>query len=137
MAPDRSLFAQAVDELELPWCRNPVTSVYGIPFIEPGNTKNFYPDFLVWSEGDVFAIHTKGSHLHADAARKLVEIKPAADVPTRVWVRFISDGHVNEAGAQADSSGFTAWSFKPSGAAQFVHCEDTASAVKECLKPGL
>ncbi len=130
-------FAQAVDELGLSWCRNPVSAGYSIPLIEPGKTKNFYPDFLVWSGEDVFAIDTKGSHLHIDAARKLVEIRPAADLTTRVWVRFISDGHVTEDGPQADTSGFTAWSFKPSGSAKFTHCEDMVAAVKECLKPGV
>jgi type III restriction enzyme len=130
-------FAKSIDETKLVWCRNPSASGYSIPLVEPGKTKNFYPDFLVWSDDDVFAIDTKGAHLHADAARKLVDIKPANDIPTRVWVRFISDGVVTKEGPQADSSGYTAWSFKPNGEPQFTHCDDMASAIKVCLKPGV
>jgi hypothetical protein len=66
-----------------------------------------------------------------------VDIKPANDIPTRVWVRFISDGVVTKEGPQADSSGYTAWSFKPNGEPQFTHCDDMASAIKVCLKPGV
>lgn len=130
-------FARALDTLDLPWCRNPSRSGYAIPLIEPGKTKNFYPDFLIWSDGDVFAVDTKGSFLHADAARKLVDIRPAAGVSTRVWVRFVSDGLMTAAGPQAQTSGFTAWSFKPNGSARFTHCDDMVGAIKECLKPGV
>ena len=96
---------------------------------------NFYPDFVVWKGSDYYAIDTKGAHLHADAARKLVSIKPASGSSSRVFVRFVSDGVVNAQGAQADSSGFTVWSFKPNGEPEFTHCQTLTDAIDVCLEP--
>lgn len=128
-------FATALDKKNLPWCRNPARSGYAIPLPQPGKTLNFYPDFLVWKDDDVYAIDTKGSHLHADAARKLVSIKPASGSTKRVFVRFISDGVVDANGAQPDSTGFTVWSFKPTGEPDFNHYDSMAKAVEACLEP--
>lgn len=127
-------FAKTLDKTKLTWCRNPVRSGYSIPLPQPGKTLNFFPDFLVWKKKDVFAIDTKGSHLHADAARKLVTIKPANASKTRVFVRFVSDGLVDENGPRADSSGYTVWSFKPSGDPEFTHCESMNEALEACLQ---
>jgi type III restriction enzyme len=99
----------------------------------PGKTLNFYPDFLVWKNKDVYAIDTKGAHLHADAVRKLVSIKPASGSSSRVFVRFVSDGVVDANGPQPDASGYTVWSFKPNGDPDFIHCESMAEAVENCL----
>ena len=129
--------AEALDRTKLLWCRNPSRVGYGIPLIEPGKTTNFYPDFLTWSDGNVFAIDTKGAHLHADAARKLVSIRPADDKSPRVFVRFITEGLVDEAGARKDESGFTVWSFKPSGKRDFTHCDTIDEALKRCLRPDI
>ena len=90
-------FAKTLDKKGLAWCRNPSRSGYAIPLPAPGKTLNFYPDFLVWQGDDIYAIDTKGSHLHSDAARKLVSIKPANGSKTRVFVRFVSDGVVDTA----------------------------------------
>ncbi|HEY5025564.1 MAG TPA: DEAD/DEAH box helicase family protein [Acidimicrobiales bacterium] len=128
-------FAEALDSKHLTWCRNFPHSGYGIPLIEPGRTHDFYPDFLVWRGKSIYAIDTKGSHLHADAARKLVNIRPATSASARVFVRFVSDGVVNEQGAQPNSSGFTVWSFKPNGAREFTHCDDLAASIRKCLQP--
>jgi type III restriction enzyme len=133
--PLESDFAHAVDQTKLTWCRNPSRSGYSIPLPQSGKTFNFFPDFLIWKGEDVYAIDTKGSHLHGDAARKLVSIKPANGSTRRVFVRFISDGVVEESGPQADSSGYTAWSFKPNGTREFTHCESLQDALKACLEP--
>ncbi len=132
--PDELNFAHALDRTGLPWCRNPSRTGYGIPLVEPGKTEKFYPDFLVWSGSDVFAIDTKGAHLHSDAMRKLVRIRPADGTSTRVFVRFVSPGLVDEAGAKKDSTGFTVWSFKPNGNRDFTQYDSVDSAVARCLK---
>ena len=129
--------AQALDRTKLPWSRNPSRVGYGIPLIEPGKTTNFYPDFLIWSDSHVFAIDTKGAHLHADAARKLVSIRSADERSVRVFVRFITEGLVDEAGARKDESGFTVWSFKPNGKRDFTHCDSIDDALKRCLRPDI
>lgn len=127
-------FAKVLDKTKLAWCRNPSRSGYSIPLLEPGKTIQFFPDFLVWKKNDVFAIDTKGSHLHADAARKLVAIKPSNDSKIRVFVRFISDGVVDAKGPQPDSTGFTVWSFKPSGAPEFSHYDLLPDALEASLR---
>jgi type III restriction enzyme len=134
--PDERNFAQALDRVKkLVWCRNPSRTGYGIPLVEPGKTEKFYPDFLVWSGKDVFAIDTKGPHLHSDAMRKLVQIRPADQTSPRVFVRFVSPGLVDEGGAKKDSAGFTVWSFKPNGKRDFTHYDSVGKAVERCLKP--
>jgi len=130
-------FAQALDACGHVWCRNPSQTGYRIPLIEPGRTKNFFPDFLVWLDDDVYSIDTKGSHLHEDARRKLVSIRPAVDGGTNLYVRFVSNGKVDEGGPTPDSTGYTAWTFKPSGDARFVHVDTLDEAVEACLKPNL
>lgn len=127
-------FANTLDKAKLFWCRNQVRSGYSIPLPTPGKTLNFYPDFLVWKDGNIFAIDTKGAHLHADAARKLVSIKPASTSSARVFVRFVSNGVVDALGPQADGSGYTAWTFKPNGDPEFTHCETLSASLERCLE---
>ena len=127
--------AHALDATGLDWCRNPAQSGYGIPLIAPGRSKNFFPDFLVWSDGNVFAIETKGAYLHSDAVRKSVSIRPASEDSQRVFVRFVSDGVVNENGPQPESEGFTAWTFRPNGTRKFTHTETIDEALALCLQP--
>lgn len=133
--PVENQFAEALERARLPWCRNPPRTGYGIPLIEPGKTENFYPDFLVWAKDDVFAIDTKGAHLHTDAMRKLVQIRPAGGEVPRVFVRFVSPGLVDEDGPRKDPSGFTVSSFKPNGAPAFKHFQAIDDALQGALKP--
>lgn len=135
LGSEEQVFAEAVDRTGLTWCRNPSRSGYGIPLVEPGKTQNFYPDFLVWSSDDVYAIDTKGPHLHSDGMRKLVLIRPSAPGAPKVFVRFVTVGLVDEQGAKKDSSGFTVWSFKPNGSPNFVHTESIDEAVSLCIQP--
>ena len=128
-------FARALDRTDLDWCRNPSRIGYGIPLVTPGKTANFYPDFLVWSDGNVFAIDTKGAHLHTDAKRKLVKIHPVAPDTPKVFVRFVTAGVVDEAGPMKDSTGFTVWSFKPNGTPEFTHYGSIDEALTHCLTP--
>ncbi len=68
-------FADALDKTGFRWARNPSRSGYGIPLVSQGGNDTFYPDFLAWAHGDVYAIDTKGSHIKADAMQKLVRIR--------------------------------------------------------------
>ena len=83
--------ADAIDELGLPWCRNPSTSQgYGIPIPKYGRSGKFFrPDFLVFSESMIYAIETKGSHLvEAAVWKKLLNTKQFG-----VEVVFVLEGH--------------------------------------------
>jgi type III restriction enzyme len=132
---DELPFALALDRTGLTWCRNPSRSGYSIPLVAPGKTENFYPDFLVWSGKNVFAIDTKGAFLHSDAMRKLVRIRASEGTAQKLFVRFVTPGLVDESGAKKDSTGFTVWSFKPNGKRDFTHYDSVDAALKRCLKP--
>jgi type III restriction enzyme len=131
-------FAVALDRLGSPWCRNPSRSGYGIPLITPGTTSTFYPDFLVWRDGDVFAIDTTGGHLLAEkAARKLLTIQTPPGVASRIVIRFVSEGRWSASPqlAQEDSEGFTVWELSPNQERRAVHVQDIDAAVARAVRP--
>ena len=79
--------ANALDLLGKTWCRNPSLTGYGLPIAELGaESRNFYPDFLLWTEAEVWAIDPKGSHLKEAAAQnKLFDIpQSGGTLPLRV-----------------------------------------------------
>lgn len=86
--------AEAIDELGVDWCRNPSKVGYNIPIPEIGQgTSNFFPDFLLWSKNQVWALDPKGSHLVNDAIYlKLMSISDISDKRLRLKVGFILEG---------------------------------------------
>lgn len=80
--------AAALDATGLTWCRNPSTVGYGIPIVEFGaETENFYPDFLLWTDKEIWAIDPKGKHLAEGAVQdKLFDVTgvPGVKIPVRV-----------------------------------------------------
>ncbi|MEU6492595.1 hypothetical protein ABZ890_19670 [Streptomyces sp. NPDC046984] len=127
-------FAKALDKHGLPWCRNPSRSGYGIPLITMGKTRTFYPDFLIWSGDDVFALDTTGPHLLADkTGRKLFSIRGVRNMPGRLLVRFVSPGKFTNETTQIDSEGFTVWGLKQDGTLRVFHAETAAEAVEKAL----
>jgi len=123
-------FAKNIDNAGYPWCRNP-TSGYGIPLLS-GNTRNFYPDFLVWAGEEVVAIDTKGDHLIAtDAGQKLLSI--GRDGGAGVTIRLVTEGEWNKEFIKKPSSvGYTVWKIKE-GKVQPIYCINAMEAVKQCL----
>lgn len=125
-------FATALDEVGLPWHRNPSAGGFHIPLLSEGDTANFYPDFIVWKKGMIYCLDTKGSHLLTDAvARKLFDIQE--DHKTRLLTRFISEGKQAALKAKPLPGGYTVWKMK-NGSPTPVFVDDLKSAVKECLK---
>jgi type III restriction enzyme len=106
------LIANAIDQLELVWCRNPARVGYGIPIPEIGaGSSTFYPDFLVWSKKCLWAIDPKGAHLLSDAMRtKLLGVSAVDDMPIKIRVAFISLGSwvlKNDRPSKNSDNGFT------------------------------
>ncbi len=128
-------FARALDRLGQPWSRNPSRSGFGIPLLKQGGADTFYPDFLAWAHGDVYAIDTKGSHLHADATRKLVRLRQANGRP-RIHVRFVVEGRWNLVGLQTHDTGYTVIGFKPDGDVAYSSVDGLDKAVAVALKKG-
>ena len=133
MNSEELAFANALDESGMLWHRNPSTGGYFIPLLSSGDTANFYPDFLVWSKGLVFALDTKGKHLLTDAlARKMFDIYEGKTI--RMHVRFIVKGKQEEIGGKTTSKeGYTIWRIKSNQPKPF-YVDTIGKAVKECLK---
>lgn len=128
-------FARALDATGLDWCRNPSQTGYGIPLITLGATTTFYPDFLIWRGDQVIAVDTKGEHLLVDAAgRKLLAIRPAVGVSTRLIIRFVSRGHLNDKIEQEDKEGATIFSRREEdGKIRTTHADSVADALTALL----
>lgn len=113
--PPEKLFASALDKTGLTWARNPPRSGYGIPLISVGDTENFYPDFIVWTETQVVCVDTKGPQLlREDAGRKLLSIKPRTDVQ-QLLIRFVTTGEYNSQFEKLSPDGYTLWGLKDDG----------------------
>jgi type III restriction enzyme len=109
------LYAEAIDELGLPWVRNPSNGGYSIPLLKTGGNFNFFPDFLVWKNGIVFALDPKGDHLINDAAgRKLLNIRDEKG-KQKVVVRLFTEGKWDDPEHRKSSQGFTVWSMSNAG----------------------
>jgi type III restriction enzyme len=85
--------AEALDTLGLLWCRNPVNG-YGIPIPELGaDTIWFYPDFLLWTDKEVWAIDPKGKHiLEAAVAQKLLDLSSIEGLTKPIRIAFVLEG---------------------------------------------
>lgn len=136
-------FAKALDEYstispsnnggEVLWHRNPsITGGFKIPLVDVGNTANYYPDFIVWHNGLVYCLDTKGRHLLEEAVRrKLFDVKDQRT--TKLVSRFISKGKQTEENTTPSKDGYTVWRFK-NNKEYPVPCDSLDEAVEQCLK---
>lgn len=92
--PFETSVAVALDALGSQWCRNPVSTGYGIPIPVLGEgTTNFYPDFLLWGKKRLWALDPKGKHLLSDAIRtKLLGVSNVSGMKQKISVAFIIEG---------------------------------------------
>jgi type III restriction enzyme len=129
-------FAQALDKLGLTWARNPARTGYRIPLATLGPTVFFYPDFIVWSDDNIFVIDTKGAHLLSEAAaRKLLWIEPPRKADERLFVKLVSEGKWKPDATQVTKDGFTLWGVKGGGGRVVRHFEDLDKLVAATLTP--
>jgi type III restriction enzyme len=125
-------FARALEKTEARWCRNPSRTGYRIPLPTLGPTQFFYPDFIVWSETDVFAIDTKGGHLLAEAAvRKLLWIDTPRGATERLFVKLVSEGKYTADATLETKDGYTLWGVRAGSRAvrNFSDMETLVAAV--------
>lgn len=130
-------FAAAIDRTKKAWCRNPTNGGFSIDLLDRGRTRQFKPDFLVWSDKHVFALDPKGDHLIVeDAARKLFSIEKIENGPDLV-VRLITEGEWRIKNTEFQkvpgTTGYTVWSLKQ-GKLRTTPCRNAFEAVEECLK---
>lgn len=63
-SPDELEMAKAFDKYPHPWARNKDRLDYGIPLpMKSASSSTFYPDFLWWVNGTVWAIDPTGKHI--------------------------------------------------------------------------
>lgn len=131
--PLEEAFARALDDAKHPWMRNPTNGGFKIPLLDRGDTRNFFPDFLVWDQKTVFALDTKGDLLiDMDAGRKLLDIRDEKGA-RRVIVRLISKGTWLDTKRRRSDIGYTVWHIK-SGQIKPRHCASNQDAVAACLQ---
>lgn len=128
--------AEEIDKKGLDWCRNPSSGGFSIPLLDIGDKRKFFPDFLVWKDGIVFAIDPKGGHLLAgDAGKKLLNIQDEKGL-RKVLVRFISAGRYDDALQRLGTTGFTVFSaVKSTGGIRARHVSTAGEAVDAALRP--
>jgi hypothetical protein len=101
--------AEAIDNLGVPWCRNPVGKAgYRIPIPELGSdTIWFYPDFLIWTKTGVIAVDPKGNHLReAAVTQKLLDLSNVQGMRNEVKVALVLEGsYVMEGGTFVKTAG--------------------------------
>jgi len=131
-------FAGELDKQKVTWCRNPSQSGYSIPLLSPGQSKAFFPDFLVWKGKYVFALDTKGEHiLQSELGRKLLVIGPRPKAKVLLLVRLISAGTWDKTPQRTSGEGYTVWALGNDRALKPIHCSTLEVAVKTSLRPEL
>jgi type III restriction enzyme len=125
-------FAAALDKTKRVWCRNPSRGFFEIPLLDKGGTKNFNPDFLVWTENSIVAIDPKADHLITEAAaRKIFEISKIGSGPDLV-IRLVTRGKWNDEIRNIGKTGFTTWLLR-NGKVHPIFSDDLDKTVKICL----
>lgn len=131
-------FARELDRwaksLGFRWCRNNPRSGYGIPLINRGITRNFYPDFLIWKNEKVLAVDTTGSYLLDDKiTRKLLNINPSEENPSKkLVIQIVSPGKYKDK-TPTTKEGFTTWKIKENGEIGGIYYESLEEAIKRSL----
>jgi type III restriction enzyme len=127
--------AEEIDATGYDWCRNPVNGGFSLPLLDKGDTRRFFPDFLVWKDDLVFAIDPKaGMLVRSDAGRKLLDVHDGAG-KRRLLVRLISAGKWNDQVQRVGTKGFTVWALSRGGKLKPRCVGNAAEAVDAALKP--
>ncbi|WP_198120323.1 DEAD/DEAH box helicase family protein [Massilia rhizosphaerae] len=131
---DELEFASELDAVGLPWVRNPPNGGFSIPLLTRGDTRNFFPDFLVWKGDVVYALDPKNHLLiGTDAGRKLLDIHDEYG-KKKVVVRLITKGKWDEVTMRCISdNGYSVWSLR-SGVVRAVYCATIKKVIEVCLK---
>jgi type III restriction enzyme len=127
-------FARAIDATGLPWVRNPSNGGYSIPLLDKGETRRFFPDFIVWKGDLIYALDPKGDHLiHKDAGRKLLNIRDETG-KERVIVRLITEGRWDSDPIKPKGGGgYSVWRISSAGKLRCTHHATPEQTIEKCL----
>lgn len=127
-------FARALDTTGAIWSRNPSQSGYSLPLVSIGQTANFFPDFLVWREGRVLCIDTKGAHiLSGDLERKLLTVEANERAEAKLSVHLVSEGSWNAQKQQTGKDGCAVWGWKNDGSRRVQNYQSLDAAIAAML----
>lgn len=126
-------FALALDKSKRIWFRNLSRGLFEVPLLAKGGSKNFNPDFIIWTDKEIIAIDTKGDHLIVeDAGKKLFHVTKIGKGPDLI-IRLVTRGKWNESIEKIDKAGYTVWSLK-NGKPHPNHADNVTDAVQLCLR---
>jgi len=127
--------AKEIDSTGYVWVRNPQNGGFSIPLLTRGDTRNFFPDFLVWKDETLIVIDPKGAHLIAtDAGRKLLDIRDEKHAK-KVVVKLITEGKWSSSPVRKEgNSGYTVWSIGKGGVLKAHCCQTLKKTVEVSLK---
>jgi type III restriction enzyme len=100
---DESDMAKALDKFEHAWARNKDRLDYGIPLpLKSASSSTFYPDFLWWVNGTVWAIDPTGKHILDEKIRtKLLS------VPHPLRIALVTRGKLDTTFKRIGEDGWT------------------------------
>ena len=127
-------FARAIDGTGLTWVRNPSNGGYSIPLLEKGDSRRFFPDFVVWKGELIYVLDPKGDHLIGkDAGLKLLSIRDEKG-RQRVVVRLITEGRWSyDPIKKLGPDGYSAWRITSAGRPRCTHHKTPEDTVRKCL----
>src|SRR5262249_16445032 len=122
--------AKALDKYsEYVWVRNKDRLDYGIPLpVKSGSSSTFYPDFLWWVKGTVWAIDPTGKFIVVEKVRtKLL------NVPAPLKIALLTRGHLSPSYVSAGESGWSLVRFRNGNAApqNFETLDEVLAALVE------
>jgi type III restriction enzyme len=133
LSPFELPFARAIDSLGVTWVRNPSNGGFSIPLLEKGDKRNFFPDFLIWKDGIIFALDPKGDQLITkEAGIKLLNIRDEKG-KERVVVRLITSGRWSDTKTKTSETGFTVWSVSKASKPRGRYYGNVEEAVRASL----
>jgi type III restriction enzyme len=100
--------AKGLDRFEYVWVRNKDRLDYGIPLpVKSGSSSTFYPDFLWWVKGTVWALDPTGKFILSEKIRtKLLT------VPEPLRIGLLTKGQLNPNYATVGSAGWSVVRFR-------------------------
>lgn len=129
-------YARSLDKTGFAWFRNPPRSGYGIPLVSVGDTSNFYPDFVIWTDSKVICVDTKAPHiLQGEAGRKLLTVQSRNDTSASLQIRFVTPGEFNSTFDKLSNDGCTLWGLKSDGTRRAQHFTTFDLAVAHLVGP--
>lgn len=127
-------FAQELDRTQYTWCRNPARSGFEIPLTSLGQSRKFFPDFLVWKGDDVYAVDTTGGHLLLEKSNRKLLMIDSAKNKGRLLVRLVARGKWDKHVQPTGNDGFTVFSLGATRDVVARHYPNLAEVVKACLQ---